>query len=123
MDKHKWIHFKFPHNFFPQYDGNSYELIVYVDEHDQFYFFGNGILWCLGYDEPHVHLQRLVRVNEQHKIDLGSGIFLDEKTVRQIIKDRLQFTKHPNHRAFRDWFDNYLSICKGANPSNDCPRY
>lgn len=122
MDKHKWIHFKFPHNFFPQYDDNSYELIVYVDESNYFYFFANAILWCLGYDEPHVSLQNLTSPSEQHKIDLGSGIFLKEKTVQRIIRNRLLDTNHPNHQVFNDWFEKYLRNCKGTNPSNDCPR-
>lgn len=122
MDKHTWIHFQFPHNFFPQYDGNSYELIVYADEKKHFYFFGNAILWCLGYDQPHVSLQNLVRSEKQHKIDLGSGIFLEEKTVRRIITNRLAETNHPNHQAFQNWFEDYLHVCKGTNPSNDCPR-
>lgn len=122
MDKHKWIYFKFPHDFFPEYDGNSYELIVYADKQNHFYFFGNAILWCLGYDEPHVSMKKLVNPSKQHNVPLGSGIFLEEKTVRRIITNRLNETNHPNHERFKNWFEDYLKICKGATPSKNCPR-
>lgn len=122
MNKHKWIHFQFAHNFFPQYDGNSYELIVYSDENNHFYFFGYAILWCLGYNQPHVSLQSLVHLQNQHKIDLGSGIFLEEQTVRKLITNRLAETNHPNHQAFENWFEDYLRVCKGSSSPKDCPR-
>lgn len=106
MEALKWIHKKFPPNFFPLYDGKDYELILYAD--DKIYVFGNAFLWCLGYDSPHVHLQQLVPSNEQHTVKLGSGIFLDEITAQKLIRERLITTNHPNYKHFATWFQDYI---------------
>lgn len=121
-NKHKWIHFKFSHDFFPEYDGNSYELIVYADKEDHFYFFGNAILWCLGYSEPHISMLHKVKENQQLNVPLGSGVFLTEQVVQRLITSRFNDTKNPNYKAFGDWFENYLKVCKEINPPKDCPR-
>ena len=126
MVNHKWIHLYFEPGILRE--NKSFEIIVYSDENKKFYFFGNAIFWILGYDEPHVALQQHVPPDKQHKIDLGSGIFLDEKTVNRLlgvrIKENIPFRTFDRIRRFKDWFVNYLTICKGKNPNikkNTCP--
>lgn len=88
------------------------QLIVYKTPDDRFYFFGNALLWCLGYDDPHEDLQRIVPVEKQHTVPLGSGLFLDEETIRDIGSANV---------TFMDWFEGYLTKCKGNSDHPDCP--
>lgn len=120
MNKLKWNHFHLLPSVIA--DGKIYEIIVYADENKKYYFFGNSILWCLGYDQPHVSLQLLVPDHEQHKIPLGNGIFLDELTVKRLITQKRQSSSNAKYQRFENWFKNYLSNCKGTTPSTECPR-
>lgn len=124
MAKEKWIHLTFAPNVLK--DDKLYEILVYADKHNMFYFFANAVFWCLGFEEPHVSVQQFVPPNEQHRLSFGSGIFLKETTVRKLINDRLRsgnlkFKKFQTVQRFDTWFNNYLVKCKSNNPGRTCP--
>lgn len=124
MAKKRWIHLTFAPNVLK--DDKLYEIIVYVDKHDTFFFFANAVFWCLGFDEPHIAVQQLVPPNEQHKLPFGSGIFLNEMTVRKLINDRLnsgvlKLKKYKIVKRFEAWFNSYLARCKSNNLLKTCP--
>lgn len=123
MAKEKWIHLTFAPNVLK--GDKLYELVIYVDQHNTFYFFGNSVFWCLGFEEPHISLQQLVPSTEQHKLSFGSGIFLKENTVRKLINDRLisgnlKYKIFQTVKRFQAWFNNYLVICKSGH-GKTCP--
>lgn len=120
MSKLKWNYFKLPHTVIR--DGKNYDIIVYEDANKNFYFFGYAILWCLGYEVPHVSLKSLVSESEHHNIPNGNGIFIHESTVQRLITERKQSSPNPHYDSFENWFTTYLKNCKGTNPSSDCPR-
>lgn len=125
MVNEKWIHLTFARNVLK--DDKLYEIIVYVDKHNAFYFFANAVLYILGFDEPHVWVHQLVPPNQQHKLSFGSGIFLNETTVYKLIQDRvysgeLNFKQFKIVQRFNTWLDNYLVECKSSNPGKFCPR-
>lgn len=113
----KWNHFQLPHTVIP--DGNVYELIVYANEQDAYFFFGNALLWCLGHTEPHIALPALVPADERHAIPLNSAVYVNEATAGRLIADKA--SHDPQYEPFERWFKLYLSTCRGKNPSPDCP--
>lgn len=120
MNNFKWRHFNLPPSIIP--DENIYEILVYVDHRGIYHFFGYSILWCLGYEHPHVSMQTLVPPPE--RIDPSSfihGIFLTEWTVRRLCAEKTR--QDPSYKSFEDWFKSYLSTCKGNNPTDICPRF
>lgn len=119
MFRSKFKHLKLPHTVIP--DRKQYDLIIYENENKQFYFFGHTILWCLGYEVPHVSLKSLVPDHERHTIPLGSGVYLNESTVQRLITERKQNSPHPHYDSFEKWLTTYLKNCKGMNPSTNCP--
>lgn len=125
MVNHKWIHLTFEPDVLSGDDNHFYEIVVFVDENEQFYFFGNAVLWILGYDKPHETLQNLVPSDKRHRVRFGSGIFLDESTVRGLInnrlKEKLKFRTFKRVKNFETWLENYLVNCKGKNPGRTCP--
>lgn len=114
----KWNHFQLPHTLIP--DGNVYELLVYADDKDEYFFFGNALLWCLGHAEPHLSLSTLVPIGERHTMPLNHAIYLSEVTAGRLIADKAN--RDPRYEPFERWFRSYLSTCRGKNPSPDCPR-
>lgn len=110
---YKWNYFQLPPNILP--DDKIYKLIVYADENDQFFFFANSILWCLGYDKPHEAVEQLISSDEKKSIPLGSGIFLSESTVQTLL------AQDPKFVEFSRWFDSYLEKCKRNVPYSLCP--
>lgn len=120
MSRLKWNYFKLSHTVIP--DGKNYDIIVYEDGAKEFYFFGYAILWCLGYEVPHVSLQSLVPEEERHNVPNGNGIFIHESTVQRLITERKKNSPHPHYDAFENWFQDYLKNCKGTNPSSHCPH-
>lgn len=117
MNVVRWNHFQLPHTLLS--DDYIYELIVCVDEKEDYYFFGNALLWCLGYSKPHISMQTLVPPGERYKKALDNGIYLKESTVERLIADKVH--QDPDYEPFQTWFKSYLSICKGSNPSSNCP--
>lgn len=102
-------------------DEKHYELLVMQDEHGNLYFFGHSILWCLGYERPHIALNLLVPENERYQFHVGRGKFLNESTIQRLITERKQNSPDPKHVIFENWFTDYIKNCKGTNPSTLCP--
>lgn len=119
MNPIQWNHFNIPHAILPNDD--VYQLIVFANEKNDYYFFGNALLGCLGYTKPHKSIQALVQPSEYYKIDTtDNAIYLKESTVEQLIADRVQL--NPEYEPFEKWFRLYLNNCKGNNPSDNCPH-
>lgn len=113
---HKWNHFQLPQGVLST--DRPYELIVYANENNEFFFFGNSIFWCLGYDKPHEAVQALIS-EEKKFVPLGSGIFLNESTVQREISRKLQ--QDNNFSKLSEWFNLYLQNCKRDASFPFCP--
>lgn len=116
----KWNRLSLPPALLPDKD-NVYELVVFADQHQNFYFFGNTLLWCLGYAKPHIALQSLVEPEDRLKLaPTDNAIYLAESTAKQLIEEKVR--QRPEYEPFSDWFTSYLNNCKGSNPSENCPQ-
>lgn len=73
---------------------------------DDYYYFGNNVLHCLGHDPPHEHMNNLVPTDEQHTIPKVSGVYLKEDTVLRLSE---------NNETFKNWITNYINLCKSNN--------
>lgn len=119
MNPVKWNHFNIPPSILPNND--VYQLVVFANEKNDYFFFGNAFLWCLGYPEPHISIQALVGPSEHYKKDAtDNAIYLKESTAQQLIADRVRL--HPEYEPFEKWFRLYLSNCKGSIPLDNCPH-
>lgn len=75
----------------------------------EFYFFGNALLACMGYDPPDEHMDLMVAKNDQHKLEVASGIYLKEDTVLNLV-------------SFKDFVANYIKDCKSGSLNTRCPQ-
>ncbi|GBN19719.1 hypothetical protein AVEN_261798-1 [Araneus ventricosus] len=116
---HRWIHFHIPSSTFQLQRNNlPYEMIVYRDDHNDLYFFGNTIAWCLGHVVPHEAIQQLLDYRYLHTLEWGSGQFLKEEGVRQLA-GQSDIARAP---SFLAWFDSYVRTCQHPGSKNDiCP--
>lgn len=91
----------------------TYCTFVVVKKDGEYYFFGNNILYCLGYDAKR-DFDRIVPKNEWY--DLGptiSNVYIKEGTVRRLAQQQ------PN---FLEWFNKFIDNCNGTNPNSYyCP--
>lgn len=116
----KWNRFALPPTLFPNKD-TVYELLVFEDEKQHFYFFGNTLLWCLGYTQPHIAMQSVVEPEKRLQVTpTNHAIYLDETTSSELIDEKVR--QNPDYEPFRDWFTSYLSNCKGSHPADTCPQ-
>lgn len=119
MMSHRWIHFYIPSSTFQnQKPDTPYEMIVYRDDVNDLYFFGNTIAWCLGHPVPHKAIENLVDINHIHKLDWGSGQFLKQEGILQLAQK-----SDPAHaQSFLKWFTSYIRTCQQAGSNNRiCP--
>lgn len=90
-------------------DRNCAFLIQKVS--DDYYFFGNSLLACMGYDPPHTYMDQVVDKKDQHRLESASGVYLHESTVLNITKDGL-----------KDFVTNYIRDCKAGSRDSRCPQ-
>lgn len=114
MFHHKWVMFRLPPFSFNPERTHPKELIVYQDEEHDLYFFANSIFACLGYQKPHLEVQRSVLPQNQHRVPLGSGIFLKTETVNDLAN---------SNQEFKAWFNEYVDQCTNFHTrESNCPR-
>jgi hypothetical protein len=80
---------------------------------DQYYFFGNPFLACLGYNPPHEHMDIVVEKKDQHKLNVASGIYLKDETVLNLLQ---------GNEKLKNYVTDYLTQCKSGGTNNRCPR-
>lgn len=120
MATHRWTHFYIPSSTFKhQQNQLPYEMIVYRDDVNELYFFGNTIAWCLGHPVPHEAIQQLVDNQYLHTLDWGSGQFLNSEGVFHLVNK-----SDPVHaKSFIAWFIAYTITCQRAGNKNSiCPN-
>lgn len=115
-DISKFIHFqKIRYESQPHCD-----MIVYANADDHFYFFGNALFYCLGYERPHKELERQIPEKDWIKESRGHGIYLHETIAYQAVQRRA--TQENGFQNFQRWFNDYLANCRGKTPLKICPQ-
>lgn len=92
-------------------------MVVYKDKKGHFFFFGNTVAWCLGHNPPHEAIHNLVDSRHKHSVPFGSGIFLDNVGVQQLIEATDGETLY-----FRNWYDQYIQSCHKDFTIPSCPH-
>ena len=116
MDSFKFIHFQKNMDDKQQHC----DMIVYVNSDDHYYFFGNALFHCLGYERPHKELIQQIPKKDWTKESKGHGIYLHETIVQQVIQRKV--AQDIGFQNFYYWFNDYLASCRGKSTPSLCPQ-